>query len=84
MGAKGINRKFPHVVEVIVPAGGLGRRLNTMHGFHAARGIKACLGRGRREESRDYLRWYFTHAATAEAFAVEFDGSYIRALRKKA
>jgi hypothetical protein len=84
MSPKAIKREFSHVVEVVVPAGGLGRRLNAMHGFHTARGIKACLGRGRREESRDYLRWYFTHAATAEAFAAEFDGSYIRALAKKA
>jgi hypothetical protein len=84
MSRKAINREFPHVVEVVVPANGLGKRLNAMHGFHTSRGIKACLGRGRREESRDYLRWYFTRAATAEAFAVEFDGSYLRALSKKA
>jgi hypothetical protein len=83
MSPKALNREFPHVVEIAVPPRGLGRRLDAMHGFHTARDIKACLGRGRREESRDYLRWYFTRAATAEAFAAEFDGSYIRAPTKK-
>jgi hypothetical protein len=81
---KAIDREFAHVVEVVVPPGGLGRRLDAMHDFHAARGIKACLGRGSREDNRDYLRWYFTRAATAESFAAEFDGSYLRALSKKA
>ena len=78
-----IEREFPHVVEIAVPPGGLGERLDAMHRFHTARGIKACIGLGRREGARDYLRWYFTRAATAEAFAAEFGGSYLRASSKK-
>lgn len=78
-----IEREFPHVVEIAVPPDGLGKRLDAMHGFHAARGVKACIGLGRREGTRDYLRWYFTRVTTAEAFAAEFDGSYLRAPSKK-
>jgi hypothetical protein len=75
MSPKAIEREFSYVVEITVPAGGFGKRLEAMHAFHAERGIKACLGRGRREDSRGYLRWYFTRAMTAEAFAAEFSGS---------
>jgi hypothetical protein len=78
MSPKAIERNFPHVVEIAVPLGGLGAQLDAMHYFHEARGIKACLGRGRREDSRDYLRWYFTHPTTAAAFAAEFGGMVLK------
>jgi hypothetical protein len=72
---KTIEREFPHVVEIAVPLGGLGKRLDAMHAFHAERGIDACLGRGRHEDNQDYLRWYFANAHTAASFAAEFDGT---------
>lgn len=78
-GYKATVRDFSHVVEIAVPHGGLGKRLDAMHAFHAARRIKPCLGRGRPEDRRDYLRWYFARATTAEAFAAEFGGAYLRA-----
>jgi len=71
---KAIEREFPHVVEIAVPLDGLGKWLNAMHDFHDVCGIKACLGRGRREDSQDYLRWYFVDAKTAMAFADKFGG----------
>jgi hypothetical protein len=46
-----------------------------MHSFHAERSISACLGRGRREDNKDYLRWYFADAHTAAFFAAEFGGT---------
>jgi len=72
---KTAERKLLHIVEIAVPPGGLGKQLDAMHAFHTERGISACLGRGRREESRDYLRWYFADAHTAIAFAAEFGGT---------
>jgi hypothetical protein len=66
--------KFPHVVEIPVPPSGLGKRLDAMHAFHSKRGITACLGRGRRENSRNYLRWYFAAPKTAADFASKFGG----------
>jgi len=72
--SKSIERGFPHVVEIAVPLGGLGKRLDAMHGFHAICGIKACLGRGRREDNQDHLRWYFADLKTATAFAEKFGG----------
>jgi hypothetical protein len=72
---KTIERKYPHVVEITVPPGGLGKRLDAMHAFHTDRGIDACLGCGRREDNQDYLRWYFADAHTAASFAAEFGGT---------
>ena len=46
-----------------------------MHYLHRARGIQACLGPGRRDEGRDYLRWYFTRPSVAESFAAEFSSA---------
>jgi len=57
-----------------VPNGSLGKQFDAMHAFHAAKSIKACLGRGRPKETHEQLRWYFTHPTTAEAFAADFGG----------
>jgi len=78
MSPKAIEREFYHVVEIQVPPDGLGAQLDAMHYFHRARGIQACLGLGRRDERRDYLRWYFTRPTVAEAFAAEFGGTVIK------
>ena len=63
------------MVEIIVPLGGLGKLLDAMHAFHAERGIRSQNGRSRRdEEGRDHIRWCFADPATADAFAVQFNG----------
>ena len=72
--SKTIEREFPHVVEIVVPVGGLGKRLDAMHDFHNVYGIKACLGRGRRGDNQDHLRWYFAQPKMAAAFAEKFGG----------
>ncbi len=72
---KATEREFPYVVEIAVPPRGLGKRLDAMHAFHAERGILACLGRGRHEDGKDHLRWYFADARTAVSFAAEFGGT---------
>jgi hypothetical protein len=43
---KAIEQAYPHVVEMIVPPGGFGKQLDTMHEWHRARGIEAMRGRG--------------------------------------
>ena len=44
-----------------------------MYEWHRARGIQAMRGRGRRDENnRDYVRWCFADAETAEAFSAQF------------
>jgi hypothetical protein len=53
--AQSIARDFPHVVEIAMPAGGLGKRLDAMHEFHARRGIRARNGPHRRHNKRDFI-----------------------------
>ena len=70
--AKAVERDYPHHVDMIVPLGGLGKRLDAMYEFHARQGIKAQRGHGRRENDRDIIRWCFADAEIAEKFASEF------------
>jgi hypothetical protein len=69
---KSIERDFPHHVDMPVPEGGLGKKLDTMYAWHQTRGIEAMHGRGRRENGRDIIRWCFADWAVAQAFADEF------------
>jgi hypothetical protein len=71
--AKAIERDFPHIVETVVPKGGLGKTLDAIHEFHKRHGIEAHTGKGRRDKNgRDYIRWCFADPALAEAFAAKF------------
>ena len=46
--AKEIEKDFPHIVEMRVPLGGFGSKLNAMYQWHEARGIRAIHSTGRR------------------------------------
>jgi hypothetical protein len=70
-----IERDFPHIVEIAVPANGLGRRLDAMHEWHIARGISARHGQQRHVEDCNYIRWCFADAETANLFAEHFGGT---------
>ena len=72
------NRLYPFVVEVMVPEGGLGRRLDDMHQFHHQRRILDHQISRRRDEQHDYIRWCFKDLATAHAFAEQFSGTLLR------
>jgi hypothetical protein len=42
-----------------VPLGGFGKTLGAMYDWHQARGIRAVLSTGCRDENnRDYIRWF--------------------------
>jgi hypothetical protein len=78
-----IERNFPHHVEVLVPPGGLGRRLDAMHEWHRTRNIEQMRGRSRRNENgRNYVRWCFADAETAKAFASEFANFTVKKIRE--
>jgi hypothetical protein len=63
--------RLPHQVEVIVPLGGFGKKLDVMHEWHRARGIEAMHGRGRRDEKgRNYIRWRFAGPTTTNKAAI--------------
>lgn len=72
---KAIEREFPHLVEIAIPLGGLGKRLDAMYGWHRERGIESRHGRSRRDpDGHDHARFCFADAATADAFALRFGG----------
>ena len=72
-----IERDFPHIVEVAVPEGGFGKRLDKMYEWHRSRSIQTHQGRGRHEDDRDFVRWCFANGHFATSFAVEFGGTVI-------
>jgi len=68
-----IERDFPHHVELMVPEGGFGKRLDDMHEWHRTRCIEAKFGRSRRDKNnRDYVTWCFADAAMADSFRSSF------------
>ena len=76
LSAKIIASNFPYIVEIAVPPGGLGKRLNATRAFHRQRGIQVVHLRHRHDDDKgDYLLWCFARRAIAEEFAAEFDGS---------
>ena len=65
-------RAFPHFVDMVVPEGGLGNRLDAMYERHRACGIEDKHGRGRYDKGRHYVRWCFPDPEIAAAFANAF------------
>jgi hypothetical protein len=54
--AKAIEQAYPHIVEMIVPLGGFGKKLDDMYQWHWARNIEAMRGCGWRDKSgRSYF-----------------------------
>jgi hypothetical protein len=70
--AKFVEQDFPHVVDVVVPEGGLGMTLNAMYDFHARHGIQPKRGQGRHDANGSVIRWCFADPALAVAFARDF------------
>lgn len=64
--------EFPHHVDIIVPPGGLGTRLDAMYDFHVQYGIKPQRGQGKHGADGSVIRWCFADASLAAAFASKF------------
>jgi hypothetical protein len=67
-----IEQEYPHHVDMIVPPGGLGKRIDAMYAFHAEHGIKPQRGRGKHDANGAIIRWCFANAEMAKAFAAQF------------
>jgi hypothetical protein len=63
--------EFPQHVDIMVPPGGLGTRLDAMCDFHAQHGIKPQRGHGTHNADSAVIRWCFADA-TAAAFESKF------------
>ena len=64
--------EFPHHVDIVVPPGGLGSRLDAMYEFHTKHAIKPQRGQGKHDADGSFIRWCFADASLAEAFAAKF------------
>jgi hypothetical protein len=74
--AKAVEKDFPHVVDMVVPPGGLGKRLDGMYEFHARHGIKPIGGQGKHDTNRSVIHWCFANPELAAAFATEFAAAH--------
>jgi hypothetical protein len=70
--ASRIESEFPHHVDIIVPPGGLGMRLDAMYDFHIQHGIQPQRGHGKHDADGSVIRWCFANADLAAAFARTF------------
>jgi hypothetical protein len=65
-------QEYPHHVDIIVPPGGLGTRLDAMYDFHIQHGIKPQRGHGTHTADGSVIRSCFADADLAEAFTRKF------------
>jgi len=72
--ASRIEVEYPHHVDIIVPPGGLGGRLDAMYDFHIQNGIKPQRGHGKHSADGAVIRWCFADAKIAAAFGAAFSG----------
>ena len=70
--ASRVELEFPHQVDIIVPTGGLGSRLDSMYEFHAKHGIKPQRGHGTHTADAAIIRWCFADETVAAAFEGKF------------
>jgi hypothetical protein len=67
--ASRIEVEFPHHVDIVVPSGGLGTKLDAMYEFHTQHGITPQRGHGMHNADGAVIRWCFADASLAAAFA---------------
>jgi hypothetical protein len=72
-----IEKGFPNIVEMPVPEGGLGRRLDEMHEWHRSRDLESRHGVGSRSASVWFVHWCFLNREDAEAFVSRFGGQLL-------
>jgi len=74
---KRIDQEYPRQIEISIPSGGLGTRLNDHHEFCRSRRLRYAtrgIGKVRRIEERDAVRYCFKNACDAYAFQAAFGG----------
>jgi hypothetical protein len=76
--ARVIEHESRHFVDVVVPQGGLGPRLNAMYDFHTRHGIQPKRGQWRPGHDGGSIRWCFADETLAAAFASEFKAKQLR------
>jgi hypothetical protein len=69
-----IESRFPHIIGIAIPSLGLDPQTSrAMLDFHRSRNIQVQFGRA----VKNFCRWCFSDAATAESFKQQFGGDYV-------
>ena len=66
-------RRFPFVVQIAVPDGGFGRTLDAVNAWHLYSKVR----QRRHTKEKDFYRWHFEDAKTAEIFRQRFGGEIV-------
>jgi hypothetical protein len=85
MTPKRIDHEYPHQIEIRIPPGGL-KNIWEMDAFCCERGFQFAtrgVGKLRRIEERDAVRYCFTNACHAYAFQAAFNGERVALPIKK-
>jgi hypothetical protein len=75
-------RDYPFIVEMLLPEGGFGKKLDAMEAFHQERGVEFHRGRSFRRVGGYVCRWCFGDSETAEAFRAKFGGIAFKLKRR--
>jgi hypothetical protein len=70
-------RDCPHIVELALPDGGFGTRLDEFEAFHRLRGIESRRGQRQRRDEQEYVQWCFVSVIDADDFAQRFGGTLL-------
>ena len=67
-----VERAYSFHVDMRVPPGGLGSRLDAMYDFHTQQNVTVRRGVGRREGDCEIIRWCFVDSEIAMKFGITF------------
>jgi hypothetical protein len=73
-----IERRYPHIVELIVPFTGFNTKLDEILDWHKARRLDQRRAKGRYVEPHWYYRWCFGDPKDAKAFQAAFGGKLVK------
>jgi hypothetical protein len=70
-------RDFPNIVELPLPDGGFGARIDEFEASTACAEFKAGTVVVNRRDEQEYVRWCFASVTDADDFAQRFGGSVL-------
>jgi len=73
-------RNFPFVVQIAVPDGGFGSKLEAINAWHRYSKNKQRRGRPQSLGEKKFWRWCFKSSETAEQFSRRFGGELVPAM----
>jgi hypothetical protein len=76
-------RRFPFVVQLVVPEGGFGRTLDTINAWHRYGVVQQRIGQRQIMGDQEFWRWCFEDVKTAEFFRQRFGGELLLMMKPR-